>query len=164
VVDRLLEMDAWWRRSMAGRSDGPRRDWRLFSANVPRLPPVAEASSLISLRRPASRGVARLADGLAAAGVMDRLLEMDACWRRSMPRRSEGPRRGRRVFSANVPRLPPAAEASSLISLRRPASRGVARLADGGVAAADGGGCDVAPCVMSRGSEQRLELKGSGCV
>src|SRR5690606_18327318 len=36
---------------------------------------------------------------------------------------------GRRVFSANVPRLPPAAEASSLISLRRPASHDAARLA-----------------------------------
>src|SRR5690606_41086042 len=42
------------------RPDGPRRDRWAFSANVPRPPPSAQASSLISLRRPAGRDEARL--------------------------------------------------------------------------------------------------------
>src|SRR5690606_19857498 len=42
------------------RPDGPRRDRRAFSANVPRPAPSAQASSLISLRRPTGRDEARL--------------------------------------------------------------------------------------------------------
>src|SRR5690606_39848964 len=41
-------------------------------------------------------------------------------------RRVRGPRRGRRAFSANVPRNPPPADSSSLSLLRRPAARGAA--------------------------------------
>src|SRR3546814_5696334 len=45
-------------------------------------------------------------------------------------RRPDGSRRGRQAFGANVPRHPPAANASSLISPRRPAGRVGLRIAD----------------------------------
>ncbi len=45
-----------------------------------------------------------------------------------LPRPPDGPRRGRQASSANVPRRPPAAAASSFISLRKPAAHGEARL------------------------------------
>src|SRR5690606_3655556 len=50
------------RRSSASRSDGSCGGWRAFSANVLRHPPAADASPLISLRRPGTRGGTRLAD------------------------------------------------------------------------------------------------------
>src|SRR5690606_36856162 len=53
------------------RPDGPRRDRRAFSANVPRPAPSAQASSLISLRTPTGRDEARLRGGRARSGWKD---------------------------------------------------------------------------------------------
>src|SRR5690606_17158641 len=67
-------------------SDWSRRGWRAFSANVPRPPPAAAASSLISLRRPTTRDGTRLRIRPATSlSALKRGWDPPACDREPVP-------------------------------------------------------------------------------
>src|SRR5690606_33386696 len=133
-----------------GGSEGPRPHRQACPANVPRPPPWAggegpSAPPPAGRRRdapPASALGGGLLLGFAAQACRQRRgtapdRRLSDVVLRPAPGgggtpdadgRSEGPRRHRQACSANVPRPPPWAEASSLSSLRRPVGSDGARL------------------------------------